>query len=218
MVDKKTIPRILHSIWVGDKPKPIKLMQTWKDKHPDYKFFEWNNETVRKMKFRCQKQIDQMWGVGRFNGVADLIRYEVLYEFGGFVAPADSVCLNPIDDLLEYGMGFCCYENEKVRPDLLSPHLGVAAGNFYFDVMIKGLMKTVDVLYADPWITTGNKFLTDAVKLTGYPIKILPSYTFIPEHYTGEIYAGNGKIYAKHFWGGTKGIINNLDDQLILNK
>jgi len=56
--------------------------------------------------------------------------------------------------------------------------------------------------------------LTDIVKRLKYPISILPSHTFIPEHYTGEKYQGNGKIYANHLWGTTKNINNNLDKNL----
>ena len=28
------------------------------------------------------------------------MRYEILYEFGGFMADADAVCLHPVDKLL----------------------------------------------------------------------------------------------------------------------
>jgi mannosyltransferase OCH1-like enzyme len=209
----KKIPSIIHQIWVGSHPKPEKLMQTWKDKHPDFKFFEWNNETVKKMKWRCQKQIDQMWAAERWNGVADLIRYEVLSEFGGFVAPADSICLNPIDDLLPLGL-FCCFENEKVRPGLLSPHIGACPKDKLIEGMIEFLEKQDDVLYDEVWKVTGNALLTRAVASNAYPIAILPSFTFIPEHYTGCKYEEDGTIYAKHFWGSTKQITDKLDEQI----
>jgi len=205
------IPKIIHQIWVGDKPVPVKALQTWKDKHPDYVFMMWDNETVKNKKWRCQHQLDQMWQAGRFNGVSDIIRYEVLFEYGGFVAPADSVCVNPIDDLLDYGC-FCCYENEKARPDLLSPHLGSFPSNQFINFIIGTIANSPDVIYADPWKITGNALLTGAVKLLKYGIVILPSYTFIPEHYSGEKYQGNGKIYARHLWGTTKNITGNLDD------
>lgn len=205
------IPKIIHQIWVGDKPKPIKLMQTWKDKHPDYKFFEWNNETIKKIGFRCQKQINQMMSAGRYNGVADIIRYEVLYEFGGFVAPADSICLNPINDLLDNEI-FCCYENEKVRGNLLSPHLGAMPKNKLLNFIVGVVRNMDDVLYDDVWKVTGNKLLTEAVKLTKFPIEILPSYIFLPEHYTGEVYMGRDKVYARHLWGTTKNINDKLDE------
>jgi len=208
------IPKIIHQIWIGENPKPVKLMQTWKDKHADYQFYEWNNETIKTRTWRCQKQMDQLWALKRWSGVADLIRYEVLYDYGGFVAPADSVCLAPIDDLLDWEF-FCCYENEKVRADLLSPHLGTYPKNDFINFLIEQLASAADVSFDDAWKLTGNQFLTDWVYVTRCRIHILPSYTFIPDHYTGETYQGDGKVYARHFWGSTKGINDKLDQYLL---
>ena len=32
------------------------------------------------------------------NGQADIIRWEILYEYGGFFQDADSICVEPIDN------------------------------------------------------------------------------------------------------------------------
>ncbi len=207
------IPKIIHQIWVGTYAKPVKLMQTWKDRHLDYQFMEWNNETIKNRKWRCQRQLDQMLSIGRYNGAADIIRYEVLHDFGGFVAPADSVCLNSIDDLLDLGF-FCCYESEQVRPNLLSPHIGTYPNNKFIESLVLHIALTENILTDDAWIITGNKMLTEAVRIIKPDIKILPSYIFIPDHYKGVVYQGNGKVYARHFWGTTLGLNNDLDKQL----
>ena len=34
------------------------------------------------------------------NGKADIIRWEILYEYGGVFVDADSICIEPIDDHL----------------------------------------------------------------------------------------------------------------------
>jgi len=210
------IPKIIHHIWVGDKPKPSKIMKTWQEKHPDFQYIEWNEKVFSTIKFRCQKQIDQMMSAGRYNGVADIMRYEILYELGGFVAPADSICLNSIEDLLDCDC-FCCYENETCRPGLLSPHIGSYQGNEFLNTIIERIAKMDNMLWADPWIVTGNKLLTDIVEETGYKIKVYPSHYFIPDHYTGLSYRGDGKIYAKHLWGTTKSIYGELDEMYAQN-
>ena len=188
-------------------------MQTWKDKHPDYHYTLWDNERVMKWAFRCQEQLRQMLAAGKYNGAADIIRYEILHEFGGFVAPADSICVNPIDDLLDFDI-FCCYENENVRPGLLSPIIGAKPGDELMNYIIETIAMTPNVLYDDAWKVTGNALLTGAVEKLNYPIHILPSHTFLPEHYTGENYTGDGKIYSRHFWGSTKRIADKLDEQI----
>jgi hypothetical protein len=192
---------------------PVKLMQTWKDKHPDYQFILWDNAKVAGRKWVCQKQLDQMLSIGRYNGAADIIRYEVLHEFGGFVAPADSVCLNPIDDLLDLGF-FCCYESEQVRPGLLSPHIGTYPENPVIESLIFHISLIENVLSDEAWIITGNKMFTAAVNYLKPEITILPSHTFIPDHYKGVVYQGNEKVYARHIWGTTLGLNNDLDKQI----
>ena len=204
------IPKIIHQIWTGDESKrPAKLMQGWKDKHPDYQFYEWNNKTVKENDFILRDQIDQMFSVKRYHGVADLVRYEALYNYGGFFAPADSECVNAIDDLLDLGF-FACYENEDYNPDLISPHLGTYPKNKFIGKIIDELILKDNVLTLEPWRETGNYFLTQMVKKYKPEIMILPSYKFIPLHRTGREYKGNGKIYAKHYWGTTKNLYGKL--------
>ena len=50
------IPKIIHQIWIGNKPPPINLMNTWKEKNPDYEYILWNeNEFIkRKSKHRIR--------------------------------------------------------------------------------------------------------------------------------------------------------------------
>jgi len=41
-----SIPKIIHQLWVGPKPAPLHLMNTWKESHPDYKYMFWNEDTI----------------------------------------------------------------------------------------------------------------------------------------------------------------------------
>ena len=56
------IPKIIHQLWIGPKQAPINLMNTWKNKHPDFEYIFWNEKEFikRKMTFVCQKKIDLM--------------------------------------------------------------------------------------------------------------------------------------------------------------
>ena len=45
-----TIPKIIHQIWIGTKPAPTKLMETWKDKNPDFTYIRWNEKEIKKRK------------------------------------------------------------------------------------------------------------------------------------------------------------------------
>jgi glycosyltransferase involved in cell wall biosynthesis len=200
------IPRIIHQIWVGDKRKPQEWMNTWKDKHPEWEYILWDEDNV--VGFENQELIDYCIKSKKYHGAADLIRYEVLYRFGGFVAPADSICINPIDDLLDNEV-FVCYQNEERKPGLISPHIGCTKGNALMRQMIDLLKEKKSI--KEPWIETGNLALTNQIKKTDYPVKIYPSYYFIPVDSNGKRYSGNEKIYAEHKWFTTKALWQGIE-------
>jgi len=159
----------------------------------------WDNESVDAHNFKNKEKIAYCIDKGLPHGAADIIRYEVLYEFGGFVAPADSICLLPIDKLLDIDEDcFCCYQHEIKRPGLLSPHLGTSVNN---ELMGK-IIDRVPTNITQPWVQTGNLLLTNVVKELKYPIKIYPSVTFIPTYNDGS--KQEGKAHAEHLWGTTR--------------
>jgi mannosyltransferase OCH1-like enzyme len=176
-------------------------MQTWKDKHPTWEYKLWNEENIKD--FELQPLIDYCLKKGLYHGVADLVRYEVLWKYGGFVAPGDSECLNPIDELIDIEEDcFACYQGETRRPGLISPHLASTKGNKLMRIMMDLMKQKTSVNM--PWIETGNQILTDTIKKLNYKIKIYPSWYFIPEYNDGTKYQGSEKSYATHKWYTTK--------------
>ena len=93
------IPKIIHQIWVGDKPAPKKWLKTWQDIHYDWKYILWDNENIKRLKLRNQEQFDFYWKQKRWHGVADILRYEILFQFGGIMPGADSECKRRVDKL-----------------------------------------------------------------------------------------------------------------------
>ena len=93
------IPKIIHQLWIGPKPAPTNHMDTWKNKNPDFEYIRWNESELiaRNMTIECQSRVDEMVEI---NGKADIIRWEILYKYGGVFLDADSICIEPIDDTL----------------------------------------------------------------------------------------------------------------------
>ena len=120
------IPKIIHQLWIGEKSAPINLMNTWKEKHPDYEYIYWNEDELKKRNFTSslQNRIDEM---DEINGKADILRWEILYHYGGIFLDADSICIEPFDDLIEKYNAFAGYENEIFRGG------GWAKGNPEYD-------------------------------------------------------------------------------------
>jgi mannosyltransferase OCH1-like enzyme len=204
------IPKNMFHIWVGPHPAPMQWMRTWPELHPDWNYTIVDNDYLATHKFRNCVQIDSYMRREMYAGAADLIRYELIYQHGGFVPPADAVCLANTDELWSEPEHICytVYENEALRPGYVSPIYAANAGNEFLELIIDTLHRLKPTDCISPWRTTGNAFLARLIEEHQPEIKIFPSYYFIPKHSldTHVRYSGLGKVYADQKWGTTKHI------------
>ena len=67
------------------------MMQTWIDKNPSWEYMLWSEDNIPSLinnkHFRNMRE---------YSGNADMLRYELLLNYGGFYIDADSVCLKPL--------------------------------------------------------------------------------------------------------------------------
>ena len=212
------IPKIIHQIWIGSKPAPMKLMNTWRELNPDFEYIFWNEKEFEKrgIVFEAQNKINSM---EEMCGKADIIRWQLLWMFGGVYIDADSICIEPIDDFIMNYEAFAGYENEKVRQGL------VANGTMGFPPNHSLCRDATNWILNNPvsfketkqraWQNTGPCLLTGLLQTNKYPnFKVFPSHYFIPFHYSGVKYEGHDKIYAYQEWGSTKqnyDTMNNIE-------
>lgn len=198
------IPRSLAHIWIGPLQPPLELMESWRKLNPDWEYRLYDNAFVSGRRFRNQPLIDEYLKRAEYAGAADLIRYELLDEFGGLIAEADSLCEKPVAPLFETGRLFTVYENEFVRGELVSPILAATPGHPFVRALSDELGKLRPEDLLEPWRSTGNLFVARMIRSLAPEITIFPSYYFIPEHYTGETYTGDGPVYARQLFGTTR--------------
>ncbi len=200
------IPKKLHFVWVGDESKrPDNCINTWREKNPDYEVVIWGNERLRSYGWINAAHIKDM-ASHELCGVADLMRYEILYREGGIALDADSICLNPLEDWLLKPDAFAHWEQELTRPGLLGTvALGSVLENPFYGECIRLLKLKDSVVHDRAWKTTGPQHLTDLFRQTGYDLTIYPSHYFIRDHFSGTHYSGTGHCFATQLWGSTKG-------------
>ena len=203
-----SIPKIIHQLWIGTKPAPIKLMDTWKDKHPNFEYIYWNEEEFikRNMTFKCQDKINE---IEEINGKADIIRCEILYKYGGIFIDADSICIEPFDDEILSKQCFAGWEQEELRKGLIATGtMGFPEKHPLVKTAINWIINNeVSQSKANlmAWQSVGPGLLTRMYNTNRFKdLHIFPSYTFLPVHLTGFEYTGHGKIYAFQAWGSTK--------------
>lgn len=93
------IPKIIHQIWLGNEPMPDLVQiyrQTWKDKHPNWRFMLWTDDNI--FSLYNQSAYQKLTDVRQ---KADLLRYEILYRYGGVYVDIDMECFQNIEPLIE---------------------------------------------------------------------------------------------------------------------
>ena len=211
------IPRELGQIWIGPLEPPLDWMRTWADMHPDWTYTLYDNAYMLSRRFRCQPLMTRYFLQGEYAGVADLLRYEILLERGGFVAEADSECLRSVNPLAASDRPFTCYE---IPPDLcvslgmprkkglVCPILASPPGHPVVEALIDYIRQRTDPIDPPkPWKGTGNFLIRDFLRrnppLAGQ-VTIHPAHYFVPVHYRGWAYDGPDEPFARQFWGTTR--------------
>lgn len=99
--DKYMIPKVIHYVWLGDKPKPKKIekcIASWKKYCPDYKIIEWNEQNFD---ISSHPFLKEAYDAGNYAFASDIIRLIVLLEQGGVYVDADVEFVKNIDPLLQ---------------------------------------------------------------------------------------------------------------------
>ena len=200
------IPKLIHFIWVGNEAKcPDNCMESWRALNPGWEFRVWGNAELNGLPWVNSKHMTAMYD-RELNGVADMMRWEILHTHGGIVVDADSIALRPLDDHLLDCEAFACWENEIVRPGLIAAvYFGSVAGNPFVKQIIDDIAAEPSVTHDTAWKTVGPLRLTEAYRTYGYSkLRIYPSHYFIPKHFSGAAYDGSDPVYAHQLWGSTR--------------
>lgn len=100
------IPHIIHQIWLSSPEKTsvpvpfIDNVQTFLSNNPAWTYFLWTNETARKF---LQDRYPHLLGLydrlPRVVSKGDMLRYIVIYEYGGLYVDMDTVNFRPLDKI-----------------------------------------------------------------------------------------------------------------------
>ncbi len=209
------IPKLIHFIWVGDQSKcPTNCMESWREHNPDWEFILWGNDELNSLQWHNKRHMMAM-AERELNGVADMMRWEILHANGGILVDADSIALRPLDDHLLDCPAFACWENEIARPGLIAAgYVGAMPNDPFIKQIVKDIAAEPSVVHDMAWKTVGPQRLTDSYRKYGYSqMRIYPSHYFIPQHFTGLRYEGTDPIYAHQLWGSTRDSYDEIHAQ-----
>lgn len=211
------VPKVFHVIWVGDESRrPDNCIETWRALNPSWAIRIWDNDDLARGGWINARHMAEM-SKREWNGVADLMRWEILHRHGGFAIDADGYAVRRLPDSIFKGVSgsrsariFAGWENERVMPGLLAAgYVAALPGESFFLDLVRNLERQPTVTNARAWQTVGPLAFTQAYqsfvrRSEAGLFRVWPSHYFLPEHHSGVCYSGRGRVYGRQFWASTK--------------
>lgn len=212
MTQDLKIPKMLHFVWLG-KPMPEHMQRNvseWRRLNPDWLTYIWTDKNIPILRhsdlYRRAKDLVPPDALYQFR--SDIIRLELLYDFGGFYADTDTRPLRPLKEALG---GLEVFAAAEDRNWVGNTYLGSTAGHPVFADLIRGLDANVRRLKGKrPNHLSGPRYLTPIWRAhNGY---VAPSHQWYPYSYTHvknnavpSDYDTN--VFAVHEWNHTKEVM-----------
>ena len=198
------IPKIIHQIWIGPNKMPVEWMDTWRDKNPNMEYRVWTEVELETFGLRFKDKCDALISEGEYRGASDIMRVELLDRYGGVYVDVDSICLEPIEDAPFMNTHFFVgkdydHKRNKVFNRVANGTIGATSRH----PVIKDYLDRISKTEVTKWWEIGGKTLTSCIK--NKSVTVLPICTFYPKNWDGRSAPVEGKIYADHIWGTTRG-------------
>jgi len=153
--EKPRIPKIIHQIWLGP-PMPEKfkrLTDSWKKYHPDWTYILWTEKEADAL-FMINKELYQ--NTKNWAMKADILRLELLYQFGGLYVDTDFECLKSFDILHQSHDFYCGLSSIGVINNAL---IGSCPKHPIIEMCIQKLKARNPHAKGDPAVCTGPHFM-----------------------------------------------------------
>ncbi|MEX0849089.1 MAG: glycosyltransferase [Candidatus Dependentiae bacterium] len=193
---KEKIPKLLHHIWLGS-PLPkfcSSLRKTWFEHNPTWKFILWTDnpdnfkygclvcsyESLHRVLYENQEQfiVFDVRSLNLINQEAyditdnygersDIIRYEVLFEFGGLYVDTDFECLKSFN-IFHHTCDFYAGLGYSKTQALLNGLMGCSSKNLILKICIQDLVKKPQGVQSSIIGRTGPGLLTRSFRKAFY--------------------------------------------------
>lgn len=187
---------IIHQIWIGPAAPPHFWMDTVKQfaETYGYTYMLWDDKTIQDLRPKNADILARFLREKRWPGAADIIRYEVMYEYGGVYIDADTVVLKPAEfhaflqerkEKERVFMG-CEYEDCSL---IANGTLGAPKHSSFFRDMLAEMPAYCKAHWDEPdYKQVGPYFLTDFVKKKGADaVELVPRTVFYPRTWHGIV-------------------------------
>lgn len=207
------IPKKIHQIWMGEGKKPTyikKFMDSWKKNFPEWEYILWDDDKIEKTDFKVKKYFHHF---ENYTFKCDMLRFEVLYRYGGIYADTDFECIRNFEHLLD-NLDFLA---AKDKEDLVIHNaiMGCIPNHEFIKKIcsdIPGRVENVLEKNSGAHTAFGPGFMVSEFIKYKPKIKVFPSDLFYPYYYTDTAKYQNldmdfkkifPKAYAIHHWAAS---------------
>ena len=196
MNETREIPKIIHMIWIGPKNPPLWCIDSWREKYinkyKDWKFMLWTETEIDNLTM-INKQIYDSEPTLR--GKSDIVRYDILFKYGGIFLDADSYYIEKPNSnlnrllLIAKNCGFFCANEPKQRHLYANGVFACTKNNSICFKIITYLKQTYFTEKSKNqhkykiWKVTGPVPFSKIIKENLNKVTVFPSEYFFPESY-----------------------------------
>jgi mannosyltransferase OCH1-like enzyme len=192
--------KLIHQIWVGPHPIPeksINFIVKIKELHPHYKYKLWTDKDLDSDNFSNLSYINK---TPIYAQKADIMRYEILYKYGGIYLDIDFEIFKCLDPLLTNDL-VVCNEDSYIDKYMSIGFIYSIPGTTYLKNCVDNIKKcplggVVNVAIATgPWYFRKQISLEDA--------RVLQTHVMYPTHFTAKGLRPNKfspETYGMHHW------------------
>lgn len=181
--------------------KELRWQESWKHYNPDWEYKLWTDDSIQTDIDLINK--DALLREKTYSGKSDILRYEILYKYGGLYLDTDFECLKPITPFLEDKEFVVCSERNRF---LCGAFLASIPKHKYLKLLIDGIPER-ESTYPDakPNVKYGPVYLTHVVGMDkGYAQEYVFPYGWWEKHRRNEDFRKTcPNAYAVHHWAGS---------------
>tara|TARA_R110001592_G_scaffold321636_1_gene600223 strand:- start:6647 stop:10270 length:3624 start_codon:yes stop_codon:yes gene_type:complete len=210
------IPKIIHQIHLGNKPlsdEELFWQDSWKKHHPDWEYILWDDERVSTLKMENEKAFV---ACKNFSEQSDVLRFELLNQFGGLYVDTDFECLKNVENFfMEKDFVIC----KQTKNSLCGAFMACIPGHPFIKKLIEDLPARMvthghkDFGLATAAIKYGPEYINDTlgVGIGMEPYYVYP-YLWFENHRRSENFRETSpESYAVHHWAGTSMFVDKAN-------
>ena len=220
MLIEQAIPRLIHQVWIGNQQqRPTRFIEGWT--LPGWQHKLWTEPEIDAFFLEFPDNADAYrWYYEQklWHGAVDVLRYELLKQFGGWYIDADERRIaepKEFDALFVDTDFFAVEENQEglIANGILAaiPHHPIFED---WSRRISQLPRTNQSL-VPAWKNIGCVLLVDIykdyqAKYNDPRSKILPQHSFLPVNAQRKRAPVKGILYGEQFWGSTHSLYGRI--------